>query len=99
MPHTIAKRYKLPEKAITTILKCAPKFGSQGRAIQIGIELLAMNKRKIKLDDGFKSCDIVGMTYKLTPRTIEQIEELAPTYGRRGDVLAACAQLLSNMAC
>jgi hypothetical protein len=37
---------------------------------------------------------MVGMTYKLTPRTVELIEQLRARYGTRGNVFAACAEIL-----
>ncbi len=89
----VAKRYELPRWVIRAIRKQAPIYGSQGRAVQVGTELLIRQKKCVKLNrrgDGA----MVSMTYKLTPRTVELIEQLCAKYGKRGNVFAACAKIL-----
>ncbi len=91
--HCVAKRYFIPRWVVKAIRKQAPIYGSQGRAVQVGTELLIRQKRRVKVDhrgDG----TMVGMTYKLTPRTVELIEQLRARYGTRGNVFAACAEIL-----
>jgi hypothetical protein len=93
-PHTIAKRYKVPECVIEAIDKAAPMHGSLGRALQVATELLVWLPRPLPLTEPLKSRmkarpAMVGKTYKLTPRTIELIQKMTPCYGRRGDVLTA----------
>lgn len=97
-PPTIAKRYKLPAAIVESIKEQAPHYGSQGRALQVATELLVRLARPIKsLPDVPRSkSEVIGMTYKLTPRTIELIEQLVEGYGTRGKVLQACAYILSS---
>ena len=93
--HCVAKRYKLPRWVVKAIRQAAHAYGSQGRAFQVATELLIRQKRPIRVNrqrDGA----VIGMTYKLTPRTVELIEELCAKYGKRGNVLAACAAILSK---
>ena len=63
----------------------APVFGSNGRAIQVGTELLVRMKRKPKVaaNDG----PVSSQTYSITPRTLDLIEQLLPCYEKRGTVL------------
>jgi hypothetical protein len=89
----VAKRYKLPLWVVKAIRKQAPVYGSQGRAVQVGTELLVRQKNRVKVDHRGDSA-MVGMTYKLTPRTVELIEQLCAKYGKRGNVFAACAKIL-----
>lgn len=93
-PNTIAKRYKLRTSTARAIAKLAPIHGSQGRALQLGAELLTRRETPIKLPAA--ESPMIGQTYKLTPRTIKLIDKLADKYGTRGNVLAACAQILKS---
>jgi len=91
--HCVAKRYFIPRWVVKAIRKQAPIYGSQGRAVQVGTELLIRQKRRVKVDhrgDG----TMLGMIYNLTPRTVELIEQLRARYGTRGHVFAACAEIL-----
>ncbi len=90
----VAKRYKLPRWVVKSIRKQAALYGSQGRAIQVGTELLLRQKKRVKVNHQGDS-EMVGMTYKLTPRTVELIERLRDQYGTRGNVLAACITILN----
>jgi hypothetical protein len=95
MPHCVAKRYKLPRWVVREIRKVAPAYGSQGRALQVATELLIRMKKAIRVrHQGDKT--LVGMTYKLTPRTVQLIEDLCDQYRTRGTVLAACAKVLAK---
>jgi hypothetical protein len=89
----VAKRYFLPRWVVKAIRKQAPLYGSQGRAVQVGTELLIRQKRRVKVDHRGDGA-VVGMTYKLTPRTVELIEQLRAKYGKRGNVFAACVKIL-----
>jgi hypothetical protein len=93
MPHTIAKRYKVPRAVVNEIKLHAPPYGSQGRAIQVATELLIRLPSPVRIN-GAMDAEVIGMTYKLTPRTVELIEELTEQYGKRGNVLAACSEVL-----
>ena len=75
------------------IREVAPAYGSQGPALQAATELLIRQKKPVKVTHRGDGA-VVRMTYKLTPRTVELIEELCTKYGRRGNVLAACAKIL-----
>lgn len=91
----VAKRYKLSKWVVKAVRHAAADYGSQGRALQVATELLIRQKKTIKVrhrGDG----QTVGMTYKLTPRTVDLIEDLTTKYGKRGNVLAACAKILSE---
>jgi hypothetical protein len=59
----------------------------------VGTELLIRQKRRVKVDHRGDGA-VVGMTYKLTPRTVELIEQLRAKYGKRGNVFAACVKIL-----
>jgi len=97
MPHTVAKRYKVCQEVITAIERAAPVHGSHGRALQVAAELLIRMPKPIPVPDAFKNArPLIGKTYKLTPRTVELIDQMIATYGRRGDVLAACAEILKQ---
>ncbi len=90
----VAKRYFIPRWVVKAIRRQAPIYGSQGRAVQVGTELLIRQKKRVKVNRRGNGA-VVGMTYKLTPRTVELIEQLCEKYGKRGNVFAACAKILS----
>lgn len=92
--HTVAKRYRVPREVVKAIRSVAPTYGSQGRALQVGTELLARMRRPLKVKRHYKPSEIVGRTYKLCPRTAELIRQLAERYDRCGIVLAACVKVL-----
>lgn len=96
MPRNMVyRRYKsIPRAAVTIIVNAAQVHGSQGRAIQLGMELLVRRKRRLKLT--LPDRPAVDMGFGLTARTAALIDQLSPMYGRRGLVLAACAQLLQE---
>jgi hypothetical protein len=93
-PGTEAKTYKLPLAIILEIRKAAAIYGSQGRAVQVGSEILTRIGRSLAVPQ----CDprsIQRRTYKLVPRTIEVIQQLSETeYEDSGQVLAACVEAL-----
>jgi hypothetical protein len=99
---TVAKRYVLPQYVVERLKEMSPPYGSQGRAIQVGVELLVRIQYhpipinatlKKGVPDGEKH---IGMTYKLLPRTIEVIDKFVPTYKTRGGVFEALLTLLSR---
>lgn len=93
-PSTRARSYTLPVGVMFAVRKCAPAYGSQGRAIQVGVELLWRLSKPIRVPR-FTPEYLVRWTFKLTPRTIKLIERLAETqYESQGQVLAACMQIL-----
>ena len=93
--HCVAKRYKLPRWVVKAIREAPPVYGSQGRALQVATELLIRQKKPVKVSHRGDGA-VVGMTCKLTPRTVDLIEELCDKYGKRGNVLAACAKILAE---
>lgn len=93
---TISKRYKVGNKVHGAIVDLAPTHGSQGRALQVATELLVRMKRPVKLAHAQDT--LAGQTYKLIPRTAQLIDDLVPQYGTRGNVLAACAYVLTEAA-
>lgn len=91
---TIPKSYTLPFSAIVELRQAVGKYGSQGRALQVATEI-ATRMRKPPTADEPKPEEMVRMTYKLLPRTIELIEEMAKTeYGTAGRAIAACVKTL-----
>lgn len=97
--HNLAKRYKLPERALKIIEKAGKIHGQQSRAIQVAVELL-WDRAGFMVPDSALSVildsPVTGKTYKLPPRTVSLIESLAHEYGTKGKVLAAIAYMLSQ---
>src|SRR5947209_18660376 len=93
--HTIAKRYtSIPASAVQEIRKASKIYGSQGRAIQVATEILIRMRKRPLLPPESNSV-VTQMTYKLVPRTVELIDELADTvYENRQQVFAACVEAL-----
>jgi hypothetical protein len=93
-PGTEPKTYKLPFSVILEIRKAATLYGSQGRAVQVGSEILVRMGRRLPVPHPDPD-SIRRMTYKLAPRTIEVIQRLSETaYEDPGQVLAACVKAL-----
>lgn len=94
-----AKRYKLPSEAVRAIRKASKLYGTQGRAIQVAVEILwrTPGREALLIPRSVLESPIVGMTYKLPPRTVDLVESLAREYGEtRGHVLAACVPILQD---
>lgn len=93
---TVPRSYTLAFPVILAIRRAAKEYGSQGRALQVGSELLVrMNTKAMPSVKPADSEMLMRMTYKLTPRTIRLIEELARThYGDPGQAIAACVLAL-----
>ncbi|MBZ5521367.1 MAG: hypothetical protein LAP21_03820 [Acidobacteriia bacterium] len=91
---TTPKSYTVPFSAIVELRRAVVEHGSQGRALQVGAELA------IRMDDPPEVAEpspetMVRMTYKLLPRTIRLIAELAEArYGTTGKAIAACVKAL-----
>lgn len=93
-PATAPKTYELPFDVILEIREAASIYGSQGRAVQVGAELLVRLPRPIPVPSP-EPASIKRRTYKLSPRTIEVIQQLSQTgYDSPGQVLAACMKIL-----
>ncbi|MCU1254972.1 MAG: hypothetical protein JWM83_1271 [Candidatus Angelobacter sp.] len=93
-PGTEPKTYKLPLQVILDIRKAASLYGSQGRAVQVGSEILVRMARPLQVPQPDPN-SIQRMTYKLAPRTIQVIQRLSETtYEDPGQVLAACVKAL-----
>jgi hypothetical protein len=92
---TVAKRYtSIPASAIKEIRKAARMHGSQGRALQVATEILIRMRRRPLVPPESKTV-LTSMTYRLIPRTVELIDELAGSvYDDRQQVFAACAEAL-----
>jgi len=76
---TTPKSYTLPYYVILDLRKLAPEYGSQGRALQVATEITM----RLRRPPGVSRSDpdtLMRMTYKLTPRTIRIIDELAHTH-------------------
>jgi len=93
-PGTEPKTYKLPLQVILDIRKAASLYGSQGRAVQVGSEILVRMSKPPQVPQPDPDT-IRRRTYKLAPRTIHVIELLSETtYEDPGQVLAACMEAL-----
>jgi len=93
-PGTEAKTYTLPLPVILEIRKAASLYGSQGRAVQVGSEILVRLPKPLSVPEP-DPASIKRRTYKLAPRTIEVISQLAESdYDNEGQVLAACIKAL-----
>jgi hypothetical protein len=93
-PGTEPKTYNLPLSVILEIRKAASLYGSQGRAVQVGSELLVRLAKPLSVPQS-DPASIRRRTYKLAPRTIEVIEKLSESeYEDPGQVLAACIKAL-----
>jgi len=91
---TTPKSYTVPFSAIVELRQAVGEYGSQGRALQVATEL-AIRMRKPPLVDEPKPEEMIRMTYKLLPRTIQLIEELAKSeYGTTGRAIAGCVKAL-----
>src|SRR5215469_24298 len=77
-PATVPKSYTLPVPVFVQIREAAAIYGSQGRAIQVGSEILSRLKKPLPVEPPNPD-SLTRMTYKLSPRTVELIEELAET--------------------
>lgn len=92
---TTPKSYTLPFAAIVEIRRVAREYGSQGRALQVATEILVRMRKRPAVAPADPDT-LVRMTYKLTPRTIRLIDELARThYDNAGQVISACLKTLS----
>ena len=91
---TMPKSYTLPFDAILELRRAAVEYGSQGRALQVGSEIAIRMKRPPAVHDPDPHT-LMRMTYKLPPRTIRVIDELAKTeYGNTGKAIAGCVEAL-----
>lgn len=93
-PATAPKTYELPFDVILEIRKAASIYGSQGRAVQVGSELLFRLPKPIPVPRP-NPMSLKRRTYKLAPRTIEVIQQLSETgYDNPGQVLTASMKIL-----
>jgi len=76
---TTPKSFTLPYFVILDLRKMAREYGSQGRALQVATEI-ATRLRKPPAVTRPDPDTLMRMTYKLTPRTIRLIDELARTH-------------------
>ena len=92
---TIPKSYTLPFPVILELRRAAKDYGSQGRALQVGSELAIRLKRLPPVEKPDRDM-LMRMTYKLPPRTIQVIEELAQEQydGDAGQAITACVKVL-----
>lgn len=91
----MAKRYtSIPASVVKEIRKASKTYGSQGRALQVATEILIRMRKRPLLPPESNSV-VTKMTYKLVPRTVELIDELADTvYENRQQVFFACVEAL-----
>lgn len=91
---TMPKSYTVSFSAIVELRQAVKEYGSQGRALQVATEI-AIRMRKPPAAEEPKPEEMIRMTYKLLPRTIQLIEELAASeYGTSGRAIAGCVKAL-----
>jgi len=96
LAHSVARRYKLSANVAAGIKRLARLHGTQGRVIQVAVEILSRAKLPVEIPSVLVSGQVMGVTYRLTQRTIRLIDELSRTYQTRGRVLAACVIVLTD---
>jgi hypothetical protein len=91
---TTPKSYTIPFSAILELRQAVREYGSQGRALQVATEI-AIRMRKPPDVAEPSPQELIRMTYKLLPRTIQLIDELAKEqYGTPGRAIAGCLKAL-----
>ena len=95
-PGLIDKTFRIPLDVIRQLEVLAPFFGSNGRAIQIGTELLIRMRRKPKIRENAEPASAVWQTYTITPHTLDLIDQLLRCYEKRATVLRAVVQVLQE---
>jgi hypothetical protein len=91
---TTPKSYTLPFHVILELRKLAADYGSQGRALQVATEITT-RLRKPPAVSRPDPDTLMRMTYKLPPRTIRVIDELAHThYEDAGQAIEASLKAL-----
>ena len=91
---TVPKSYTLPFPVVLELRQAVKDYGSQGRALQVAAELISRMNKLPEVEEPDPQVQ-VRMTYKLLPRTIQQIDELAQTkYGTPGKAIVACMKAL-----
>jgi len=91
---TTPKSYTVPFSAIVELRHAVTEYGSQGRALQVGTEIAIRMKKPPAVSEP-KPEELIRMTYKLLPRTIQLIQELtASEYGTAGRAIAGCIKAL-----
>jgi hypothetical protein len=91
---TVPKSFTVPFPVIVELRQTVSEYGSQGRALQVGSELASRMTQPPKVEEANPEV-LVRITYKLLPRTIRLILELAEKqYGSSGQAIAACVQAL-----
>lgn len=92
-PPTVAKTYLLTEAVFLEIRRVAGTYGSQGRAVQVGSEILDRLKEPLAIRKANPSL-LIRRSYKLVPRTVQLIDDLKRHYENSAQVLAACMEAL-----
>jgi hypothetical protein len=91
---TTPKSYTVPFPVILELRQAVREYGSQGRALQVGAELASRMKNPPAVEPPDPEV-LIRTTYKLLPRTIRLIDELAQNrYGTPGQAIAACVKAL-----
>ena len=93
-PGLIDKSFKVPVDVIKSLEVLAAVHHSNGRAIQVGTEILIRMARKPKVHETHAL--VASHTYSITPRTLYLIERLLPSYEKRGTVLRAVVKVLGE---
>jgi hypothetical protein len=92
---TVPKSYTVPFSAVVAIRRATIEYGSQGRVLQVGSELLSRLTKKFSVPS-YDPLTWVRVTYKLVPRTVRLINELAVEYGDGGRAIVACVEALKK---
>jgi hypothetical protein len=92
---TVAKRYTaVPTSVAAELRRATGLYGSLGRALQVATEMLIRMKKR-PLPPSRARQEAIPVTFKLLPRTIDLIDQLASSvYENRQQVFVACIDVL-----
>ncbi|HEV2961572.1 MAG TPA: hypothetical protein VG649_07090 [Candidatus Angelobacter sp.] len=93
-PADVSKRYTLPASVVQEIKRAAAEYRTQGRLLQIATELL-IRMDPLPAPDP-EPGENTRMTYRITQRTANIIDELAKSNynGDRSQVFSACIKAI-----
>jgi hypothetical protein len=89
-------RFKLTDASIIAIRAGTSVYGSQAQALLVAAEVLSRLREPMTVPESLVAGNLVGMTYKLDPRTARLLHALKKQYGTARRVMAACAYTIST---
>ena len=88
----VSSPFAMAPETIEAIEESAAVYGSLGRAIMVGTEVLVRRPKPLRV--AAPRGETESKRYKLGHRTLEVIDELAAVYGDHARMFAAVAQVL-----